>query len=224
MLDADARQVDGGKGVVSAARGDLWSVHIAHDAGAAAHRRHLGLRTARHIVLQVERRVQELKVREQALRADAACQLEQIIVGIVWIIVHALFDLEDEDREDRRLTIAQSGLLRQHQLLADHAAFRRSIRAEVDAGERNLRAGAGMHRIQVVDKAFHRLIRQLFGLLLRFLVGKRIHQIDLLRIQSVFLGEHAVHGVEELFAHAQRRALPALLFHLLHICLDVFVQ
>ena len=56
-LQRDARKVDRGKGEIAAGIGDLAAriIHIAHDAGSAAHGRHFRLRASGDIVLEVIR-------------------------------------------------------------------------------------------------------------------------------------------------------------------------
>ena len=155
----NAREVDGGEGQVAAGIGDLAGrvIHIAHHAGTAAHGGHFGLRTAGHIVLQVIGRIQEHEVREETLCTDLAAHAEQIIVGIAGIIVDAFLDLEDVDRENAGLAVSESGIQCQKHIAHRHAAFRRHIGAIVDRGEGGLSAGTGMHGVQVVHEALHRL-------------------------------------------------------------------
>ena len=61
--------------------------------------------------------------------------------------------LEDVDGENGGLAVSETGLCRPAaMLLDDHAAFGRGVRAVVDGAEGHLRAGAGVHGVQVVDQ------------------------------------------------------------------------
>ena len=180
--DRDARQVDRGKRQVAAAVDDLARgvEVVADDAGAAAHVSRLGLRMAGLVILLIERRIQEREVREHALGRHAAGQLEQVVVGVALVVVDALLDLEDVDREDRGLAVAQTGLGGEQQLLHHQPPLGRGIRAVVERGERDLRARARVHGVQVVHQCLHRLIGRLAGLLVRILAGKAHTFADLL--------------------------------------------
>mgnify|MGYP000287845446 CR=1 FL=1 len=76
------------------------------------------------------------------------------------------------NRENRGLTVAQTGLGRKQQLLHDQTALRRGIRTVVERRERNLRTCTRMHGVQIVNQRFHRLIGGLAGFLIRVLAGK----------------------------------------------------
>ena len=76
------------------------------------------------------------------------------------------------DRENRGLTVAQTGLGRKQQLLHDQTALRRGIRAVVERRERNLCTCTRVHSVQIVNQRFHRLIGALACLLIRVLAGK----------------------------------------------------
>ena len=160
-LDAQPRQVDRGEAQVAAPAGDLARrvVHVAHHARAAAHVRHLAVVIAGLVVLQVERRVEEAEVREQPLRRAAHRVLEQVVVRVALVVIDALLDLEDLHREDRRFAVAEALLGRLEQVADGHAALGRRIGAVVQRAERHLRAGARIHRVQVVDERLHRLLR-----------------------------------------------------------------
>ena len=56
---------------------------------------------------------------------------------------------------------AVHGRLEQH--LGNQASFWRRVGAEVNARERHLGAGAAVHGVQVMNKAFHGLKRLMFG-------------------------------------------------------------
>ena len=71
------------------------------------------------VVFQVERRVEEREVREHSLGGNAARELEQVVVRVAVVVVDALLDLEDVNRENRGLAVAETGLGREQQLLHD---------------------------------------------------------------------------------------------------------
>lgn len=99
-------------------------IDVAHDAGAAAHGRHLRLGMAGFIVLQIKRRVQENVVREQSLGADLAGELEQIIVRVALVVVDPFLHLKDVDWEDAGLAVAQARVGGQQDVLDDHPSLR----------------------------------------------------------------------------------------------------
>ena len=159
-FDGKPRQVDGGEGQVAAGIGNLPGgvIDIAHDAGAAAHGGNLRLRMAGLVVLQVKGRIQEHIVGEQAAGADLTAQPEQVVVGVLGIVVDALFDLENVDGEDAGFAMAQTGIQRQQDVSDDHSALGGGVGAVVNRGEGGLRTGTGVHGVEVVDKALHGLI------------------------------------------------------------------
>ena len=116
------------------------------------------------VVGQVERRVDEREVGEQPLGAATAGHLEQVVVGVALVEVDALLDLEDLNGENGRLAVAEAGFGGEQQIPDEHAPFARRVGAVVDGRERNLRAGAGMHGVEVVHQRFHRLVRGLLRL------------------------------------------------------------
>ena len=156
--DGQTGQVDGRERQVAAAGRHLaiGVVHVAHDAGAAAHVGDLGFRRAL-VVLGVERGIQEGEVREQALGRAVHGQLEQVVVRILRIVVHAFLHAEDLHGEDGRLAGTQALFRGQQHVLDDHAALGRRVHAVVHRAERRLRAGAGMHGVQVVHQRLHGL-------------------------------------------------------------------
>ena len=186
-LDGQARQVDGGEAQVAAAVADLAGrvVDVADDARAAAHVGDLRLRTVGIVVLEVERRVLEGEVREQALGADPAGELKQVVVRLAGVVVDALLDAEDLDREDRGLAVAQARLRGQQHVAHDHAALGRNVHAVVDGREGDLRARAGVHGVQVVDQGLHRLVGGAVRLLFGVGLGKVLHLVDEVRIQAL---------------------------------------
>ena len=170
-LDGDAGQVDGGEAQVAAAGADFPGgiIHIADDAGAAAHVGNFGLGMAFFVILLVEGRVHKAEVGEQALGAGADGQPVQVVVGVAGVEADALLHAEDLDGENRRFAVAQTGLGGQHHVAHHHAALGGGVHAVVDGGEGHLRAGTAVHGVQVVDQGFHGLIGGLVGLLLRVL-------------------------------------------------------
>ena len=102
--DGQTRQIDGRERQVAAAGRDLaiGVEHVAHHARAAAHVGDLRLGRAL-VVLRVERRVQEAEVGEQPLGRAVHGQLEQVVVRILGVVVHAFLHAEDLHGEDGRL-------------------------------------------------------------------------------------------------------------------------
>ena len=127
------------------------------------------------IVLRVERRVQEREIREHALGRYPHSQLEQVVVGLARIVVDTLLDLENMDRENRGLAIAQAGFGGLQQALHDQPPFRRDVGAVVERGKGHLRAGTGVHGVEVMDQGLHGLIGIAPGLLDRILAHKTQH-------------------------------------------------
>ena len=170
-LDGDTGQIDGGEAQVAAAGADFPGgiIHIADDAGAAAHVGDFGLGMAFFVILLVEGRVHKAEVGEQALGAGADGQPVQVVVGVAGVEADALLHAEDLDGENRRFAVAQTGLGGQHHVAHHHAALGGGVHAVVDGGEGHLRAGTAVHGVQVVDQGFHGLIGGLVGLLLRVL-------------------------------------------------------
>ena len=124
-LQRNARQVNRCKTQIAASVDNLTGrvIYIADDTGTAAHVSSLGLRMSRLVVLCVERRIQEREVREQTLCRHTHCQFEQVIVRVSRIVVDAFLDLENVNREDGSLTIAQTCLCCQQQALHGQTAF-----------------------------------------------------------------------------------------------------
>ena len=200
-FDRQTRQVDGGEGQVAAAVADLVFriVHIAHHAGAAAHGRHLGFGMAGLVVLQVKGRVQEHIVREQTPRAHLAGELEQIVVGIALVIVDPFFDLEDVDRENAGFAMAQTRIGRFQNVADDHTALGAGVGTVVDAAERRLRARTGVHGVQVVHKALHRLVGVAVGALGGAATGHAGQTVRGFFIQAAGLFQLRRHGVIKRF-------------------------
>ena len=157
-------------------------VDIGDDTGAAAHVDHFGLRPAGLIELQVVRRVKEREVGEQPLGADAAGQLEQVVVRVGRIVVDAFLDLEDLNRKNRRFAVTETGFGRQQDVAGHHPAFRRNVGAVIDRAERHLGAGPAVHGVQVVNQGFHRLKSGFFGFLQRLFQRVRLRFFKQFRI------------------------------------------
>ena len=179
--NGEPRQIDGCEGKVAAPRRDLAGgiVGIRHHTRAAAHIGDLRFGMALFVILQVERGILEREVREQALGAAAAGQAEQVVVWLTLVEIHAVFHTEDLNGEDRRLTAAKPGLRSEQQAFHHKTALRRGIHAIVDGGKRRLRAGAGLHGVQIVDKRFHGLIRRAVRLLCGAAGGKFLRAADI---------------------------------------------
>ena len=131
------------------------------------------------VILQVERGILEREVWEQALGAAAAGQPEQVVVWLTLVEIHAVFHAEDLNGEDRRLTAAKPGLRGEQQVFHHKTALRRGIHAVVNGGKRRLRAGAGLHGVQIVDKRFHGLIGRAVRLLRSAAGGKFLRAADI---------------------------------------------
>ena len=158
-FEREFRQIDRREREVAAAAGFLRAVDVAHDARAAAHRRDVAVVVAFFIILKVVRRVEVHEIREQALRARLACLLEQVVVRVAGVIVDAGLELEDGNREDRRLAVAEARPDGVERLARREASFGRRIHAVVDGRERHLCARAAVERVEVVNERLHGLMR-----------------------------------------------------------------
>ena len=110
------------------------------------------------VILEIEWSVNESKIWEQSLGTYLHCQLKQVIVWIVRIIVDTLFDTENLNREDWCFAMTESCFRSKQKLFNSKTTFPRYICAIVNRAEWNLRAGAGMHGIQIMNKPLHSLI------------------------------------------------------------------
>ena len=122
-------------------------VGIGHDPGTASHIGTFGVGVAGLIILEVEGRVDEGKIRKEAFGADPAGQLEQVVVGLARVVVDPVLDLENMDGEDGRFAVAEAGLGGEQDVADDHASFRRDVQTVIDGAERDLRAGTGVHGV-----------------------------------------------------------------------------
>ena len=172
-FEAQTGQVDGSEAEVAAAAGGLaiFVVHVAEHAGAAAHVGYFGVVVARFVVLQVVGRVQKTEVGEESQGGNLHGQLEKIVVGVLRIIVDAFLDLEDLHGEDGGFAVAEARLGGQQQVSGGHAAFGGNVGAVVDGTEGHLRAGAGVHGVEVVDEGFHGLVGAAVGIAQGLLCG-----------------------------------------------------
>ncbi len=133
-------------------------VHIAQHARAAAHIGHFAVVIAILVILQIERRVDEAEIGEEAFGRSLHGQREQIVVGIARTVVDPLLDLENLHRKNGGFAVTQAGLSGKEQVFHHHATLGGSVCAIIDGTERHLGSGAGIHGVQVVDQGFHGLI------------------------------------------------------------------
>ena len=180
-LDRQPGQIDRSKAQIAAPVGNfLFRIAvIRHHARAAAHVGDFRFGVPFLIIGQVERRVLKAEIREQALRAGFARQLEKIVIRFAGVVIDALLHAENLDREDRRFAAAQSGLRGKQQIADRHARFGRCIHAVIDGRKRHLCARAGIHGVQIVNQRFHRLIGGAIGFRFRLLLRERLNAIDI---------------------------------------------
>ena len=166
-FDSKAGQVDGSEAQVAATIADLTGgvVYIAQNPSSTTHVGHLSFRTVWIVVLQVERCIHEGEVREQPLGTHTHGQTEQVIAWVFGVVVHALLDSENLNREDGRFAITETRFRSEKQLFDCEPSFPAGVQTIIDGGERHLRTCAGVHGVQVVNEALHGLI----GVTLRLL-------------------------------------------------------
>ena len=186
-FERDPRQVDRGKAEVASAAGNLTAriIDVRDNSRAAAHVGDLGVEIAGLVIREVKGRVDEGEVREEALGGGLHRELEEVVVGILFVVADAFLDLEDLHREDRGLAVAEAGVGREEQVFHNHARFRRGVGAVVDGAERDLRAGAGVHRVEVVDERFHRLVGRAVGVPHRGLDGLAVRLLGVLALEAL---------------------------------------
>ena len=136
---------------------------VRHDACTAAHVRDFAVVVARTIEFLIERCVEEAEIREEAFCTDFHRKFEYVIVRVILVVIHALFDLEYLHGEDRGLTVAKACIGRLEKVDHDHPGFGRCICTIVYGAEWHLRAGTGIHRVEIMDEGFHRLIGGVIG-------------------------------------------------------------
>ncbi len=165
IFDTDARKVDSREGTVTAR--DWTTVGFfedgSHNASAATHGCDFGLIVTLFVALEVEWSVNEGKVREEALTGNFHGALEEVVVWIAWVIINALFDLEDRNWEDWRFVMTKTVHSSLENHLGDEATFSRGVGTEVNGSKRNLCASARMHSVKVVDETFHGLVGLFLG-------------------------------------------------------------
>ena len=214
-LDGKTGQVDGGEAQVASA-GDNFPVRviiIADDTGAAAHVCHLGVVVTGLVVLQVEGRINKGEVGEQPLCGYPARQLQQIVVGILRVVVDPLLDLEDVNRENRGLPVTQTCFIGKQHVLDDHSALRGGIRTVVDGAERGLCAGTAVHGIQVVDQCLHGLIGGPVGFLVSSLYRKVLDLSGQL-LAAAYSGQTGQLSLPVAIIICQNRVQPLLFQHI----------
>ena len=136
---------------------------VAHDPGAAAHVGDFRVVVVGAIILLVKGRVQEAEIGKEPLGGGFHGQLEEVVVGFAGFIVNPFFDLEDLHRENGGFAISQTCFCRQEEVLYDHARFGGSVGAVVYGAEGDLRAGPGIHGVEVMNEGFHGLIGGVVG-------------------------------------------------------------
>ena len=62
------------------------------------------------------------------------------------------------DRENRRFAVAEACFCGEQDVFYSHAALRGGIHPIVNGAEGDLRASAGVHRVEIMNERFHRLI------------------------------------------------------------------
>ncbi len=218
-LDRELRQVDRREGEVAARAGLLRAVDIAHHARAAAHRRDAAVVVARLIVLEIVRRVDVDEVREEALRARLARLQEEVVVRIARVVVHARLELEDGNREDRRLAVAEARPDGVERLARREASLRARVHAVIDRRERHLRARAAVKRVEIVDERLHRLVCLLLDVSAGEAVDAARVEVGVARRLAVLRENRGERAAERLDA-----ALAALRVHLFRVEAGVHVH
>ena len=83
--------------------------------------------------------------------------MEEIVIRVAGVEIDPALDPENDIREDRCFTAAQTAFVGQQQIAGHRAGGLAGISAQVDRTERNLRPGAAVHGIEIIDKSFHGL-------------------------------------------------------------------
>ena len=134
--------------------------------------------------------------------------LEQVVIGIAGIVVDAFLHPENLDGEDGGLAVAQAGFRGGKQVVHHHPGLRRGIHAVIDGREGHLRAGAGIHGVQVVYQRFHGLIGGAIGFLHSLFVRKGLQAGDGRLVHPQAGQGAAVRGPEGLVLHQRGMNFP----------------
>ena len=116
--------------------------------------------------------------------------------------------------------MTQTGVGRQQDVSDDHSTLRGGIGAVVDGAERSSRACTGVHGVQVVDKALHRLIGVTVGFALGA-VSCHLNQSGCLLFGNLIMAAQALYDrcIEFLCSNLQARTAAGLLLCFLqHLC------
>ena len=103
---------------------------------------------------------QEVEVRCYKGVLSFECSLEVLARHsiVLLCIIHTLLDLEDLYREDGHLSLTKSLNRSREELTYDHTSLSRGIRAVVNGAKDDLITPSGVHRIQIMNEALHRLV------------------------------------------------------------------
>ena len=144
-FDRDARQIDCGKRKIAPAVADRFTVPVADDPGPAAHIGDFG------IVIPVKGGIHKGEGRIEPLGRYPDSQLEQIVIGVLRLIIDPLFHPEDDIGKDRGFSMTQAFFIRQQQAFGDHPPGFGGVAANVQTAERHLGSGPAMHGVEVID-------------------------------------------------------------------------
>ena len=164
-FERETHEVNRRERKVPAPDGSFFAETIFKNARAAAHRRRL-VEIALRIVgapffVMIERGVEVDEIREKAVRGNFAREHVKIVVAVGGQVAHAAFFLPNLNRENRGRAVPDAAVRREQNFANDAATFCRRVRAVVDRAENDLVPAAGMDRVHVVHKRFHRLMHAL---------------------------------------------------------------